>query len=141
MTTTTTIDERLYGPPGAELMYLGIDEALDAEDAHTSPGDTIRLEEWTVLPPRRHLPSVDLLLEHLEEHAYDQDVDTDGADYIVDTPELRAQAETFLDAVAGAVRWRQADRHVADHLYRVDGDDDDRSLTYLGRIAIEERRP
>lgn len=132
MTDTPAPDERLYGEPGAEILETELEDAAGYAYDHLT-GETFRIEEWTVRPPTDHLPAADRLLEALEEWAFDNEVDTDGDHWIHVTPELIAQAQALLDAVAASVTWRQAGRHVADHLFHVDDD----GPTHIGRIPIE----
>lgn len=58
--TTTTTDQRLYGPPGAESMgYDPHDAAHGVLDDGWEPaetGDCIVIEEWTVADPASFLP-------------------------------------------------------------------------------------
>lgn len=113
--------DRLYGTPGAEDLHFDpesvLEQVIDQE---------VDVEEWTTKPPRTHLPTVDDLLEWLADSDYDV---TEGwwesaTDATAD-PDVRAAADALLDTMASKVTFRMADRHVATHHYRWEGDDVD----------------
>lgn len=110
--------ERLYGLAGAESMERDPEYVLDDVD----PGGELVVEEWTVAPARRHLPTAERLLDWVIEWAGDAgEVDehwTDRAADVALDSAVVARADELLDALAARIGYRMADRHVADLRYR-----------------------
>lgn len=116
---------RLYGTPGAEVMYTDV---VSAYESQVEPCDDevpgrAEIEEWSVHPPRHHMPTVGFLLDWLmewtaENGEYGEDF---GGDAIVKDKEVIAAAEAFLDAVASKVWYRMADQKLASHWVTWDG--------------------
>lgn len=101
--------DRLYGLPHAEVMYD--DPAtvweLELEPNVDTDGETT-IEEWTVHEPGYHLPSVDRLLEWIEEWTLDMGEVSEDWRMPGDHPDVQAAARALLDAIAGAVDYRMA---------------------------------
>jgi len=126
--------DRLYGPPQSETMWDDPDEAAADYSAAAAPseGEEFVIEEWTVVPPRRHLDNampVKWLLEELLERVADEGEVTLERDHWFDVgdPNLLAAVDALYDRIAAAVTWRQADDRVANWVYRqppADVDDD-----------------
>lgn len=130
---TATDRQFLYGMPGAQHMEFTPEAVL-----RYSAEDPVTVEQWTVHPPRHHLPTAGHLLEWLAESDYDVDEgwweDASGA---ATSPEVIAAAEALLDLMASKLVYRMANRHVATMHYRWDGDDKGRGKYLL--ISREER--
>lgn len=108
--------ERLYGMPGAEWMY---DDPADvvkdfARDVDMG-GYEVTIEEWSVHPPRYHLPTAEDVIDWATEYAAGNEV-SEGYGHASDAakhPSVTVAAGAFLDALAARITWREADRHVA----------------------------
>lgn len=117
-----TAPERLFGIPGAEVLYLDLASAYEAEidpwvdELEHRP--TV-LEEWTVAPPANHLPPAERLLDWLVEWVADNGDVAEGyydeLENVVGNAEVLSAAEEFRDAVARRMTFRMADRLVAEH--------------------------
>jgi len=114
MPDTPTEEQHLYGKPGDEHMHFDAQDVLDSCD-----GDEVEIEEWTVHPPRYHLPPAVNLLEWLAESDYDVTEEWwESASDAAADPEVVAAAEALLDAMASKITYRMADKRVAVHKYR-----------------------
>lgn len=124
---------RLYGTPGAEILYFDAFEALEAEAT-----ETVEIEVWTVRPPRDHLPSTAHLLEWIAESDYEV---TEGwYDHALDAtrhPDALNAAETLLDLIADNIDFRMADKHVATQTYTWTGSDLDGEYVLTETVTTE----
>lgn len=110
----TETNDRLYGQPGDEHMHFDAESVLDSCDK-----DEVEIEEWTVRPPREHLPPVDHLLEWIAESDYDVTEEWwESARDAVAHEDVKALAEKLLETIAEHITYRMADRRVAVHTYR-----------------------
>lgn len=122
-------EQRLYGVPDAEELYFDVQPAIEAglcwSDPEDSDPELVQIEEWTVHPPRHHLPSAKWVLEDILERTLDVgELTSDGHYFDTGDAELLAAAEQLLDAIAAKVTWRQADRMVSRRNYIVRSFDD-----------------
>lgn len=132
--------DRLYGEPEAEELFADpgevIAHALGYEDPDPDDGPLlVQVEEWTVHPPRHHLPSAEMVRDWIagwvDDGANSELSDPTPFDRVLGfhsgdgvDPDVEAAAEHLLDVIASKVTWRQADQLVARHAYRVRGTDD-----------------
>ncbi|MCW2957167.1 MAG: hypothetical protein JWO69_2036 [Thermoleophilia bacterium] len=114
---------RLYGVQHAETLWDDIGSVYEQQIEPYRDEDNrepVIVEEWTVHPPRYHLPDVYRVVEWLVETAADQgELDWDGAERLeknADHPSVRDAAEALLDAMATRLNYRMADRRVAEHV-------------------------
>lgn len=144
----TQSDERLYGLPSDE--HLEFDPAtvyeheswLNAQDDTWEerestdplvpgymepvppPGFSFVIEEWSVAPPRRHLPAADRVLDYICEWVSDNgEIDEDGYDAWsshADDPDVVAAFDAALDLLASKITYRMADKLVATHVVTFD---------------------
>lgn len=125
---------RLYGWPGAEILYSEPEEAADAYDA--LEGEEFVIEEWTVHPPRHHLnmaAPIAWLLPEILDRVSEYGELSDGSDewFDVNDTDIVAAANKFYDAIAATVKWRQADRKVGEWKFRQPPADDDYDMPIL----------
>ena len=75
------------------------------------------IQEWSVHPTRKHLPSVDVLLDRLVEDVCDAlgEDSLDDLERVAAHADVQAAAEALLAVFAARVKWSQADRLVAEH--------------------------
>ncbi len=121
------VDDCLFGPPGAEYLDHDPDQAaLDYWTDGYDKGEPFIIEQFTVVPTLRHLPSVDQILEWITEYSAENgEVDegwTDHVDAIVKRPEVERDWQALLVKLADLIGYRMADRHVANWHYH--GTDD-----------------
>lgn len=113
---------RLYGTPYSESLW---DDPAAAYEQQVEPYSDehdrrpVVIEEWTVHPPRYHLPSAAGVVDWLVEHASDQgELTEDAAEDLQEKAQdaaITAAAEALLDALASRMRYRMADRRVGEH--------------------------
>lgn len=125
---------RLYGVRGDEGLYDTAEEAVEALIGERGPDawpTTVAIFEWTVHPPRDQLPNVARLLDWIDEWGAEWvrfggwsrgGVLGDDLHKVIKRDDVKALAEALLDGIADRIRYRMADRHVATHLCRLDGD-------------------
>lgn len=120
-------DERLWGTPGAEMMYLDVGTAYESEIEMWVDEDrdkVWKLEEWSVQPQGSTVPSPGAILEWMEESACDELVEG-GYEQIADItkdPEVRSLAEALCQAFVKRVTFRMADKLLATHVVTFDAD-------------------
>jgi len=117
------LEERLWGVPGAEVLYDDPATCYDAHigevtDADTS-GTPFRIEEWSAHPPRYHMPCVQTVAAWVAEWVADNgDTNEYGlCDFeaaAVDA-EVDAALDAALDVWATKITHRMADRLIATH--------------------------
>ena len=107
-----TIEQRLFGEPGDEVLHFDIDVAWER-----ATGDVI--EEHTVHPTTHHLPSVDGLLEWVSEwSAENGELDEYGSadiDEAMNHGDVEDAVRALYAAISGHVTYRMADEVVATH--------------------------
>lgn len=120
--------DRLYGIRDAEELH---DSIVDAYELHVEPsyepedGPCV-IEEWTVHPPRYHLPSAPEIAAWLVDEA---ELNGDLTDEAGETlrrqlrhPEILTAADALLEALAARMTYRMADEMVAEHDVTFDAD-------------------
>lgn len=120
---TPATDSRLFGVPGAEILYTTIVGCYEAcvdvygEDDKHRAAHTI--EEWTVRQPKSHLPSALGLVEWIGEHAAVNDTSEEWSDDFADNasrdPDVLAAADALLRLIASKISYRMADKRIAVH--------------------------
>lgn len=120
---------RLYAVPYSEHCHDDIAGVYETDiepyvDEHDRRPRVVA--EYTVHPPKYHLPSSEQVVEWLVEWATDRgELTEDAADHLernVDHDAVHAAAEALLDAVAARMRYRMANRRVAEHTITWDCD-------------------
>lgn len=113
-----TAAERLYGVPDAEHLHFDIATAYELQ---VEPGLDVHdrcpavIEEFTVHPPERHLPTADRILEWIiEQTCEDGDVSEEYAERLADIDAIGV-VEHFRSSLASLVTYRMADKRVAEH--------------------------
>lgn len=124
-------DRRLFGVPYAEDLHdnpaavyeLQIEPYTDGHDRRP-----VVVEEWTVYPPKHHLRRAADIVDWLLECAAEDGEVTEGWSEAIDRhdrdPDVLAAAEALLDVLASKVRYRMADRKVAEHTITWGADDE-----------------
>lgn len=118
-------DERLYGLPGAEVLYLQPAEVWESEldcREHGAPEEGWEVEEWTTVSPREHLPRADVLIEHIMDRWVGDEMDEEGFEHWADHAS-EEEAEAFLSAWAARVSYRMTGKQVGSHRITVVGDE------------------
>lgn len=119
-------DERLYGLPGAEVLYREPAEVweseLDSRYEEDDPPEGWEVEEWTVVPAREHLPRADVLIEHILERWVGDETTEDAYEHWSDRAS-EEEAEVFLSAWASRIGYRMAAQHVGSHRMTLVGDE------------------
>ena len=119
-------DDRLYGLPGAEILYADIGTVWEADiepyGYDDGPG-TWTIEEWTVTPPIDHLPSAaDIACWLAEMAADDQGLDDSGDawDDAMKHEDVHFALELLRATIANQMTYRSAADKVADHTLTID---------------------
>lgn len=118
-------DRTLFGRPGAEQLYFEAVEVWESEldgCGDEPPDGGWEIEEWTVRPPRSHMPSADWVIERLLEHIAEAEVDEYAYD-AWDNASREAEVEAMLEAWASRVTYRMAHNLIATHRITMVGDD------------------
>lgn len=110
---------RLYGLPGADCMFSELADCYEVDIEPWVDGQHRHpwiIEEWTVHPPRHHLPTRDDLLVWIDEWACDMGEVGDGwpehFGEVMDHPRVKEAAGQLLDAIASHITYRMADQLV-----------------------------
>lgn len=125
---TTIEPDRLYGVPHAERLFIdpGAVWEFEIEPFFGDADDSLEwvVEEWTVMPTERAIPTADDIVEWIEEQARDGDFYTEDPFLGGPTnPEVLAAAEALRAEVAKCITWFMADKMVAKHsITIVDGE-------------------
>lgn len=117
------LGRRLFLLPGHEqaefdpvdLYESHIDPLLDE---HDRPGQTWEVEEYLVHPPQHHFPDRSDLVEHVLEHASENEMGEDfEGDYerVLGDPEVLRQAQALLDLMASKINYRMCGEQVGTH--------------------------
>lgn len=120
-------EKRLFGVPGAEVLYLDIAEAYESDIEPWREADDSRrweIEEWTVHPPIYHLPSVSAILDFVSEQVCENGELTEGVwdHWTFGGDEIEAAAEALRQVVAAQQgNGRMADKLIATHVITHDG--------------------
>lgn len=118
------MSDRLFGTPGAEILYDDIatvwETEIDPLREHGDDGPWV-VEEWTVRPKLQHLPTVEDVLELIEDWTAENGELSEEADIDFHSDACKAAAAVLLGACAEALHWRMADRKVAEHTLVADG--------------------
>lgn len=116
--------DRLYGLTGAEELWFDPADAVQNYiDSRYEDGPLdLTIEEWSVHPPRYHLPTVPTLLEWLDDWVADNGEVGDECEF-EHTDAISAAADALLDTIASTIRWRMADTKLRD--LHVTGTEDD----------------
>lgn len=116
-------DVRLYGVPGAEVLYLtaaevyesDIDPWLDDDDPHKPR----QIEEWSVAPPRHGMPSAVTIIEDITERVGDDWLPDEWAYAAMEragkAPEVVAAFDAALDLLASKFDYKVADKCLTTH--------------------------
>jgi hypothetical protein len=138
--------ERLYGVPDAESLYDDLGSAYERQiedyvDDHDRRPRV--LVEWTVHPPKHHLPHASTIVEWLAERAAeDGGIDegySDHIDAIMRAPEVLVAADALLDAIAARITYRMAHEKVAEHVITWDAEGEplvDGTPMYARSLAV-----
>lgn len=131
-------DHTLFGRPGAEQLYAEAVEVweceLDGRDDEPPEGGW-EIEEWTVMPPRMHLPSAEYVIDKIMEFTAEAETD-EGCYDAFDNAARSAEVEEMLTAWASRVSYRMADKCIATHRITMVGDD-----PYLDGAPLYVPRP
>lgn len=112
----------LYGFDGDEYMDFDPSETLQRwieSNVDDDTADPPPIEEWSVLPKRRHFPTaerhVEQIVENVVEGYYIDTVSEELGDQLLaceldKDPEILALAEALLVAMSERITWRMADR-------------------------------
>lgn len=129
---------RLYGLPYAETLHDDIGAAYESHTDSLDEDDRTPfvIEEWTVSPPAAHFPDASDLVLRLIEDAADECGDGyyEDAEHLTRDPEVLAAAEALLGLLAGQIRYRMADKRVAEH--EITWDDEDEPLLDGARLYV-----
>ncbi len=121
-------EPRLYGLPGAEILYDSIDEVINTDIEPFGVDGPVEVNEFDVHPVRYHLDLVSppaALLEHIREEVedYGEISESPRPWFDIGDPELLAAADQLLELIASKVMWRQARNLLATHtVANVDGE-------------------
>lgn len=108
--------DRLFGLPHAEVLHFDAATVYESEiDGQMEQDHPVEIEEWTVHPPRYHLPQVDRLLGWVEECAAEDGEIGEWFDVSFQSDTTMAAAAALLDTIASEITWRMADSKVASH--------------------------
>ncbi len=122
---------RLYGTPGAEVMYSELEDCYETEIEEWREGREVHaytIEEWTVYPPRHHLPSVDQIGTWMSEWVAEDGEVCEGAsedfDKILGDVAIKSRIEQLLSAIAEKVTCRMAKDKVQDFVITFDNNNE-----------------
>ena len=113
------VNPMLYGVPGAEVLYDDPAACFESEiDPWWEDGDHMvdvwEIEEWTSLPSRHHLPTIDWIIDHVAEWVADNGmVDECGVDLWdrhARDADVVAALDNWLDRWASKVSYLMADK-------------------------------
>ena len=116
--------DRLFGRPHSEVFYPTIADVWETEIEGSGPEDGLAftVEEWTVIDPSAHLPSVHLVTEYIVEMAGDDqglEGSYDAFEQAAKRQEPQALLASALAVIAKGVAYHQADTKVAEHTISV----------------------
>jgi hypothetical protein len=126
-----SVPERLYGLRGAETMHSTPAEVYESRIEPYCDEHDMRpwiIEEWTkestVDVARRWFLSSEAVIEHIidcfmDEYGAEGDVGVEKAE---SDPEALKLADALITHLADMVRWRRADKKVAEHTVTWDAD-------------------
>lgn len=128
--------ERLFGLPGAEVLYDNAETVYESEidgvyEAPRGPRlltplpvTRMFIEEWTVKPPIEHVPSAERIIEWIIEQLYDE-VSSDAADAWIgagENPAVLGAAESLRLTLSSRIGYVMADKLVEVHTVTWDVD-------------------
>jgi hypothetical protein len=110
-----TDDRRLYGLPEAEWMESDPSAVYEsAEENFDSRPESFTIEEWSVHPPRYHLPTSDVLIGWIADWVADNGGRImDGVmGFEVESAEATVAAEALLQVIANNITGMMADKRL-----------------------------